>query len=159
MPDVIDSFGPHTPYHFCSNFSYYEVRYMGFTWPTNEHAFQGAKTNVHGERMRILMAKSPMAAKRIGNLRSLHLRDDWERAKFGIMGVLQDRKFADDMLAKLLLDTGEAELIEGNTWHDNEWGDCRCGERPSCQTPGANLLGQQLMRVRRHLQIEFGGTP
>jgi predicted NAD-dependent protein-ADP-ribosyltransferase YbiA (DUF1768 family) len=64
------------------------------------------------------------------------------------MLVLVLRKFLDHPeLAAELLETGEALLIEGNTWHDQIWGDCRCG-RPECAEPGLNLLGQILMSVR-----------
>lgn len=52
-------------------------------------------------------------------------------------------------LKKKLLGTGDAVLIEGNTWHDNIWGDCSC---PKCwNIEGKNLLGRILMQVREEL--------
>jgi predicted NAD-dependent protein-ADP-ribosyltransferase YbiA (DUF1768 family) len=53
----------------------------------------------------------------------------------------------DDELARLLCATGDIPLVEQNTWHDNYWGDCRCG-RPSCGEPGKNYLGGILMAAR-----------
>ena len=49
---------------------------------------------------------------------------------------------------KVLLDTGEEILEEGNTWHDTYWGvDLKTGE-------GKNMLGSILMRVRNELRIK-----
>ena len=56
---------------------------------------------------------------------------------------------------QILLSTNDAILIEGNTWHDNTWGDCSCGDRPECKKPGLNLLGKALMLVRKELQDEL----
>jgi len=48
----------------------------------------------------------------------------------------------------LLISTKGYELIEGNNWHDNIWGDCDC---PKCENiTGKNLLGKVLMLVRRN---------
>ena len=47
-------------------------------------------------------------------------------------------------LAKKLLATGDALLIEGNTWNDRYWGVCR--------GKGENRLGILLMLVREDLQ-------
>jgi predicted NAD-dependent protein-ADP-ribosyltransferase YbiA (DUF1768 family) len=48
-------------------------------------------------------------------------------------------------LLKQLKETGDEELIEGNTWHDNFWGICYCGK---CKK-GLNTLGKILMEVRK----------
>ena len=45
--------------------------------------------------------------------------------------------------------TGDAELIEGNTWHDNYWGVCSCSK---CNGRGKNRLGKLLMKVREELR-------
>ena len=49
-------------------------------------------------------------------------------------------------LLKKLLDTGDAELVEGNTWGDRVWGVCK-GE-------GENRLGKILMRIRGEIPEE-----
>jgi hypothetical protein len=77
------------------------------------------------------------------------------RFKLPIMGLLLDRKFTNERLAHKLLETGDAVLIEGNYWHDNEWGDCRCKDRLECQAEGQNLLGLELMRVRGEIALEY----
>jgi len=49
----------------------------------------------------------------------------------------------------MLLATGEAELVEGNSWHDLTWGRCSCLQHGGA---GRNLLGQLLMTVRAESQ-------
>jgi len=63
-------------------------------------------------------------------------------------------KFAQNPdLRKKLLATGTEELVEGNTWHDNYWGDCSC---PECKNiKGRNQLGITLMRVRKEMTINY----
>jgi ribA/ribD-fused uncharacterized protein len=79
-------------------------------------------------------------------------RSDWERVKYQVMARCVLQKFLDHPeLASRLLDTGDMLIIEGNSWHDNIWGDCRCG-RPQCDKPGRNWLGHILMGVREALR-------
>jgi len=68
------------------------------------------------------------------------------------MSGLVTQKFMryDDLKTKLI-NTGTARLIEGNTWHDNIWGDCSC---PRCVgITGQNHLGKILMQVRKDIII------
>jgi predicted NAD-dependent protein-ADP-ribosyltransferase YbiA (DUF1768 family) len=58
-------------------------------------------------------------------------------------------KFQDPKLRAMLLATGNEELIEGNTWHDNTWGDCSCDACKDIE--GKNMLGKLLMKVRDEL--------
>ena len=51
-------------------------------------------------------------------------------------------------LAEQLLATGDAELIEGNTWGDRTWG--------VCDGIGENRLGKTLMFIRA--QLDHHGT-
>lgn len=127
-------------YEFLSNFYCSPVTYEGITYPTVEHAFQAAKTFDVTERRRISEMKTPGMAKRAG--RRVLLRKDWEAVKFDIMKTLVTQKFEDEKLKQLLLDTGDEELIEGNTWHDTCWG--------VCNGVGQNNLGKILMSVRKH---------
>ena len=71
-------------------------------------------------------------------------RDNWSRIKNDVMLKLLRRKFVSGShYATLLLDTGGAELIEGNTWGDTYWG--------VCDGVGENHLGKLLMLVRDEL--------
>jgi ribA/ribD-fused uncharacterized protein len=147
--NVIDLFTGR--YAFLSNFYPSKIRLDGVVYPTAEHAFQAYKTDDLAQRMLIRQASTPKLAKRLG--RQAPLRPDWERGKVEVMRQVLREKFRPErsgMLAGMLARTGDAWLVEGNTWHDNVWGSCRCG-RPACNKPGQNMLGQLLMEVREEL--------
>lgn len=141
---VIDCFDGE--FWFLSNFA--ESPFVGgdgITYPTNEHFFQAMKTNSMEERKAIAAAKTPGEAKRMG--RKVELRSNWEENKLDVMRDGLKRKFDTHKdLRELLLATGDAELIEGTTWHDNTWGNCSCEK---CKNiPGKNYLGKCLMELR-----------
>jgi len=130
---TIDTFsGRH---RYLSNFSPAPVKLDGVTYPTVEHAYQAAKTL--GDQTHF-QTGSPGDAKRRG--RVVGLRPDWESVKVAVMLDLLRQKFADRDRMSALLGTGDAELIEGNTWGDRFWGVCRGS--------GENHLGKLLMQVR-----------
>lgn len=136
MPTTIDSFKGE--FAFLSNFYPSPIVFEGRTYPTSEHAFQAAKSIDDGERARIALLDTPGKAKRAG--RKVQLRPDWEQIKRATMHRIVTIKFADPELQHKLLATGDAILIEGNTWNDTYWGVCR--------GKGQNVLGQILMSVR-----------
>jgi len=116
----------------------------GITYPTVEHAYQAQKTLDLDERRCIAELPTPGKARRAGQ--KLKLRGDWEELKLAIMYQIIDIKFTDGSLRQKLLDTGTAELVEGNTWGDRFWG-VRNGV-------GENHLGRILMKVRKQLRNE-----
>ena len=127
---------------FLSNFCLAQVFHDGIDYPTTEHAFQAAKTLDFHQRYEISKIETPGQAKRAG--RKVQLRPDWEQVKNRIMWELTVLKFTNHPnLKKLLLATGNAELIEGNTWGDTYWG--------VCNGVGENHLGFILARVRANL--------
>jgi len=135
---VIDRF--FGDYIFLSNFYLHPVHYAGETYPSVEHAFQAAKTLNLAWRERIRRAPMPKDAKRLGH--RVPLRPDWEQHKVAAMSTLVQAKFADPLLVAKLQSTGDALLVEGNTWGDRFWGvDRRTGL-------GLNHLGRILMAVR-----------
>lgn len=133
-------------YEFLSNFYPSPIEWDGAMYPTVEHAFQATKTLNPEYRGKIQRASTPGEAKRLG--RSVALRSDWESIKVGTMIALIAIKFEPHTpLAAKLLATGDAELIEGNTWHDNFWGvDIRTPEK------GLNWLGKILMNWRQAIR-------
>lgn len=147
MPQVIDSF--RGQYRFLSNFYNSPISLHGRHWSTVEHVFQAAKTLDKVERENIRNLSTPAQAKKKG--KTLQIRPDWEDVKYEVMLRCIRLKFVQNQgLRNFLLDTGNALLIEGNTWHDNIWGDCRC---PKCRyVEGKNYLGLILTQVRQ----EFG---
>ena len=138
---VIDAFTG--PYFFLSNFAEIPVDFEGAVYPTVEHAFAAAKTLDPTERELIRLAARPGEAKRLG--RQVALRPGWDDLRVEVMRGLLARKFAPGSeLAARLLATGDAQLIERNTWGDRFWGVCR--------GHGRNQLGQLLMEWRDQLR-------
>lgn len=131
-------------YAFLSNFFPSPV----FGFPTVEHYYQAAKSMDPEHHRAILATPHPGRAKRLG--RKVDLRNDWEEVKFKVMERGLKEKFRIEELREALLATGDAELLEGNAWHDNEFGNCWC---PKCKDiPGRNMLGRLLMRIREELR-------
>ena len=130
-----------------SNFSAHGVTIEGKYYPTTEHYFQSQKyAGVNPAREeQIRLAKSPKAAAEMGRERQYPLRPDWEQAKDDIMRVAVRAKFNQHAgLGKLLLSTGDEELVEA-TSSDYYWG---CGTNGG----GKNMLGKILMEVRAELR-------
>ena len=140
-PEVIDSFTG--DYAFLSNFATSTIVWEGPDYPTVEHAYQASKTLDPQVRQRIREAKSPGDARRLG--RTASLRPDWERKRFHVMRQLLAQKFNTLRdLQELLLATGDAWLVEANTWGDTYWG--------VSDGKGANHLGLLLMELRLELR-------
>lgn len=135
-------------YAFLSNFYPSIFTHDGIEYPTVEHFFQAAKTLDIKEKKAIAAAATPGQAKRMG--RKVQLRPDWEKVKEYYMELGLRLKFENPSLRQKLLETGSNELIEGNSWHDNEWGSCYCTR---CQNiAGKNKLGKLLMKLREELR-------
>lgn len=142
MMKMIDKFDGE--FAFLSNFYESPVSDGFTTFPTVEHYFQAAKAVWVKDYDDIQYAKTPSEAKRIG--RRITIRGDWESIKLDVMETALRKKFAIPELREQLLATGDAELVEGNYWHDNFWGDCGCEK---CKhTHGQNNLGKLLMKIR-----------
>lgn len=144
--DYFDDFEGPNPHAFLSNF--YEgapVDLDGLIWPTTEHYYQAQKAHHREQAEAIRQAAGPGKAKQMG--RRCKLRPDWEAVKINVMLKAVRAKFGQHpSLGAQLIATGEALLVEGNTWEDRIWG-CVDGE-------GENLLGLILMLVRAELRLQ-----
>lgn len=151
---TIDRFtGQHA---YLSNFYPSAIVIHGITYPSGEHAFQAGKTDNQDDAWIIAHAATPAIAKRAG--RQVQLRPDWEERKNDWMAKVLYEKFRQHPeLLKKLADTGEELLVEGNTWHDQIWGDCTCPRHAN--TPGDNRLGHLLMKTRAELALWGNGAP
>lgn len=155
---MIETFD-HTKYYFLSNFCPSRIDVPGILFcphvvyamaPTVEHAYQACKAATSEDALAVLAEPTPGKAKRHG--RDIVLRSDWDVVKDRVMLTLLRIKFADEPFKTWLLETDQEELVEGNTWHDQYWGNCLCAEHVSI--PGLNKLGTTLMKVRTELQGE-----
>lgn len=142
LMDWIENFtGEHA---FLSNFYMKPFWSEGYTFESVEHYFNANKTLNSRQFEHVLAAPTPSEAKRRG--RKVTLRPQWDqRWRYSIMMTGLQIKFRDEELRDLLESTGDALLVEGNTWHDNVWGVCRCDR---CGGKGRNMLGIFLMLVR-----------
>lgn len=130
-------------YDFLSNFFRKPLMFDELEYPAAENAYQASKLVCEASKIPFTTC-TPKEAKKMG--RSIELRSDWEDVKIGILKEILFRKFEDPELRAALLKTGAAVLIEGNTWHDNFYGNCTCS---TCTgTKGQNHLGWLLMEVR-----------
>ncbi len=136
-------------YSFLSNFYFSPFFYKEKEWPTVEHIFQASKAMDKKDREKIRLAFSPGQAKRLG--RKVDLRPNWEKIKYRTMlGAVRLKFGQNKKLRNKLKATGKTPLVEGNTWHDNVWGNCSC---PKCEDiMGNNLLGKILMQIRDGLE-------
>ena len=129
-------------HEFLSNFHMTTIEFEGIIFLSSEHAFQAAKTLDMAERRKISALSTPGQAKRAG--RRVTLRPDWNDIRIGVMAEILRIKFAKPDLRKELLDTGDAELIEGNLHKDTFWG--------VCDGKGHNHLGIILMEIRDEIR-------
>lgn len=131
---------------FLSNFSPHKFRDdEGALWQTVEHYYQAMKTDDLVDQGRIWSATTPGRAKKIGQ--TVNIRNDWKDKKFEYMMDGISWKFLQNKdIMELLISTKGYYLEEGNKWHDNIWGDCKCDK---CEKiPGENWLGKILMELR-----------
>lgn len=135
-------------YAFLSNFYPSPITDGNLIFPTVEHMFQAAKTLNIKEYEEIAAADTPGRAKRLG--RKVTLREDWEKVKDDMMYQALWLKFSIPELREKLLATGDEELVEGTTWHDNEWGNCTCEK--CANIIGKNKLGKMLMKIREEIK-------
>jgi ribA/ribD-fused uncharacterized protein len=154
VPQVIREFKG--DYKFLSNFTETPLIWEGLDFRSVEHAFQAAKIGwrpvVGGLQHipaveKIRAATTAREAKKLG--RSMQMVENWDAIKLGIMLEILARKFSPYRSGDLdlqLVGTGDATLIEGNTWGDLFWGrDFKTGQ-------GQNWLGVLLMVHRSQLQ-------
>ena len=139
--DVINSFNG--GYAYLSNFYDAPVMLDGLTYLNSEAAYQAGKTTP-GKR-KLFTNLSPDQAKKLG--RAVVIRKNWDASRADYMRRVVHAKFTQNpTLASRLLQTGDAWLEEGNTWHDNFFGNCYC---PACRgEKGENMLGKILMEER-----------
>ena len=131
-------------YDYLSNFYPACVRVDGLEYLSSEAAFQAAKCAKAEDRL-LFTELNSNDSKRLG--RKIPVRSDWENVRIGEMEKVVRAKFTQNPhLAQFLVETGEAELVEGNSWHDTFWGvDLKTGE-------GENHLGKILMALRENFR-------
>jgi len=137
------------PYGCLSNYARVHFELDGVWWPSAEHCyhahkFTGDEPEHQDARRRIYEAPTPREAKRVAHEFDAYRRRDWDAVRDDVMRRIVLRKFESNAdIARVLLSTGDAELIEES--RDHHWG---CGENGT----GHNMLGRILMEVRAKLR-------
>ena len=127
---------------FLSNFAKVPIEFEGEIYPSVEHAFQAAKTDVPAERATIQGLGNPLWARQRG--KNVTLRPGWDAIRLEVMQRFLRAKFAIPKMADKLLATGDTPLYEGNWWDDRFWG--------TVDGKGDNHLGVLLMEIRTELR-------
>ena len=157
-PQIITAF--QDEYRWLSNFwpSPISVQMYGVdrNFATGEHYYQAAKAyamstigdlyydHIDDYINTIESAPSAGKAKRLGQKAEIDVAK-WERIAFHYMLEVQKQKYSQNFhLALNLINTGNAEFIEGNTWGDRIWG--------TVDGEGLNLLGLALSMTRDKLR-------
>lgn len=145
-----------------SNFYEHEITFplralgkeQNIKFKTNEAAFQACKYKAmkgsSEEKVayvkEVSKAKTPKQSKLLGRLADIDV-SKWDDIKIDVMREVCRVKFDDAKMQSLLLATGPAMLVEGNTWDDKFWG--RVDGR------GYNMLGVILMEIRGYHRIRL----
>lgn len=132
-------------YRFLGNAFLVDITTKTGVWPSVEHLFHASKTKDKELQEKFRTYKGSLAGLKMLS-RSFKARPDWDEIRVPVMNSLLAMKFVvgSPMAAKLLA-TGDAELIEGNWWHNEFWGVCAC---EVCGSKGLNMLGKALMSRR-----------
>lgn len=138
-------------YRYLSNFYPCEIWVKGKCWPSSEHLYQAMKST-DGNVQEVIRQFPFKGLKAMGN--DITLRPDWDKVKDDLMYRIVKQKFKQNPDIREQLCSTSVDLIEGNYWHDNYWGDCFCKKCIDIQ--GRNKLGQILMRVRAELSRASG---
>lgn len=131
-------------HRFLSNFYHAPMRVLGIPFLNSEAAYQACKT-LDIDVRKSFSQLEPAIAKHTG--KRLILRPNWDDGitKVECMELCLWSKFQMNPDLKMkLIDTGDAELIEGNTWGDTYWG--------VCKGKGENMLGKLLMEIRNNIK-------
>jgi len=131
-------------FKFLSNFYHCIIIFNDLIFPSVEHAFVASKSLSKSFHILIQKDPDPRIAKKLG--RKIKLRKDWEIVKIPFMDQFLRQKYSNNMFRVLLNTLRNEYLEEGNTWHDNFWGNCYCDKCKNIK--GQNKLGKLIMNIR-----------
>lgn len=128
---------------FLSNFYEHPIVRKGIRYGSSEAAYQAAKYDDRPAIQQLFINVTPDESKKLVAANSYDARA-FSRRRVDVMRQVLEAKFADPVLRRLLLATGQKQLEEYNWWGDTYWGVTRIG--------GANQLGTMLMQLRERLR-------
>lgn len=123
-----------------------EYRFLSNSYPDGpgsfEHLIQAFRCARALDAVNVLKAETPAEAIKLAD--TFKIRRGWDQNKYEIMYELVKIKFQNIELRCRLIETGDAELINQNTWGETYWG--------VCAGRGENHLGKILMKIRKELR-------
>jgi len=131
---------------FLSNFYETNIEWYDRTYRNAESIFQAMKSGDPSVHLKFTNLTG-REAKALG--KQIKMREEWNDIKLLVMKDILIKKFSNPELAILLANTGEQEIIEGNTWNDTYWG--------VCNGIGSNHLGKILMEIRSSYPLKARG--
>lgn len=122
-------------------------------YPTVEHFYQAMKFTDLEIRKSMSERLSPYVVKADAKTYKDMVRDDWFDINDRVMWTALSFKWrSDTSWGKMLLNTGTADIIEFNNWHDNYWGWCVCDRCKDKEHQ--DKLGKTLQLIRDKLRRE-----
>ena len=141
MTEVINFASRKMPHFNFSNFALWEINVDGLLFTTTEHYYQASKFIGTDNFKKVLMAKTPFDASKLGRSLKMERPENWDAMKDNVMWKAVYAKFTQHThLRDELLGTGDTILVEHRK-ADSYWGDGGNGK-------GVNMLGFQLMALR-----------
>lgn len=132
-------------FYVLSNFSSFNLRYLGVTYQTSEHAYQCQKFTNSVYNWSVVY-NAPSAHEAFINARSLEefVKPNWREDRVRVMkSILFQKVFQHPYVKKKLLETGDRILVE-NSWRDSFWG-------IGLNKDGQNMLGKLWMEIRQEI--------
>lgn len=142
----VAGFYPREFYPFC-NFSSFQVKWHGVTWPTSEHAYQASrfKNTAVDLYEKIKIASSAHQAFEIAMANKYRQQKNWDDIKESVMMDICRHKLSQhEYIKKKLLQTADALIVEDSPT-DSFWG-------WGSDRRGRNNLGKIWMKLRDELK-------
>ncbi|MCD5390148.1 MAG: NADAR family protein [Candidatus Pacebacteria bacterium] len=134
-------------YRWLSNFWPVQIKYKDRVFHNVENAYHSEKSDDSFYKDFCAFEADPRIVKE-RQLDMITLRSDWDDVKVEIMEKLTRIKYQNLELRQKLLDTGDQEIQEGNSWNDIYWGiNLETGK-------GENILGKIIMKIRNEIKIK-----
>jgi ribA/ribD-fused uncharacterized protein len=154
--DLILFYAASKEHGYFSNFASYPITIDGQTFFCNEQYIMWSKARLFKDvesAQKILKSKSPLDIKKLGRAVKHFDQETWDRNVNKIADDCNLAKFTQhETLKNLLLDTGSSLIAEASPF-DTIWGigvDEEMGKDIQ-KWRGLNILGNSLMRIRKHL--------
>lgn len=132
-------------FRWLSNMWPVEFELNGIKFMSSENAYQASKYAGRRETIEKIAKMPALETKSFVRDRVLNpwTTEDFDNKKLKFMKIFLEKKFENPCLRQKLINTGDVQLEEVNTWNDTFWG--------TCSGIGENNLGKLLMEIRAKL--------